>query len=319
VELADAGGAVTAIAIVQEFVRNQGDGWAFTLDHLDRMLDQLDLGPPGEPDEFADRHDAYWMMIEILGRRLAELHRAFAMDVDDPAFAPSPITEGAVAAWTDQLTALAAEARRAVDGALASANLDDQTRSACTRVLDGWQDLVRMCRIPAGALRATAETRIHGDLHLGQVVVVEADFFILDFEGEPLRSIETRRQKYSPLRDVAGMVRSFDYAGSAVLVRRGTAASPGGADSAQAIAAWRTVTTDRFLHAYRKATAGCRSVPEDGDDFNALLDVFILEKALYEVCYEASNRPDWLGIPLAGIIRLLDRPASPGHPPDRGP
>ncbi|SUS04413.1 Maltokinase (fragment) [uncultured Defluviicoccus sp.] len=166
----------------------------------------------------------------------------------------------------------------------------------------------RLGAVPADALAGTVKTRIHGDLHLGQVVVAGTDFYVLDFEGEPLHGLERRRAKSSPLRDVAGMVRSFDYAGNtAANKRKSPAASGEGAALERAtIARWRTTTTTRFLAAYRAAVEGCLSVPQDDAAFAAAVDAFVLEKALYEVCYEAANRPDWLGIPLAGIARLLD-------------
>jgi maltose alpha-D-glucosyltransferase/alpha-amylase len=138
-------------------------------------------------------------------------------------------------------------------------------------------------------------------------VVSGQDIFVLDFEGEPLRPLAARRAKLSPLRDVAGMVRSFDYAANAFLVRQDavTSGRDGETDLGRAVALWRVEATRRFLAGYRSAVADCPSLPGDPDAFSRLLDALVTEKALYEICYEAANRPDWLWIPLAGLDRLL--------------
>jgi maltose alpha-D-glucosyltransferase/alpha-amylase len=313
VELLGGDGTVTAVALVQEFVRNQGDGWSFTLEHLDRVLDHLELLQPGDQQEEFDPHETYWSLIKVLARRIGELHVAFAADVDDPAFRPEPIAAADLAAWSKDLAKLAESARENLHRAASSGILGEGCSAQVARVLSSWGGIEHRCEISADAFTTARKTRIHGDLHLGQVVLVESDFCILDFEGEPLRSMEARRAKYSPLRDVAGMVRSFDYAGNAVLMRRGGAGSRGerGFDHRRAVAAWRSEATARFLRAYRKATRNCASVPQVGKAFSAALDCFVLEKALYEVCYEAANRPDWLAIPLAGISRLLGIERSP--------
>ena len=312
VELIDADGGITAIAVIQEFVRNQGDGWTLTLNHLDRVLDEMDLMGLAEGETFdeAAHHEGYWLQMEALARCVGKLHCAFAGDLIDPAFAPEAITADDIAAWTGHITDLAAKARSALDRAIAAGNLSDEANTIGTRLLDNWAAIERQCVVPVTALAEVAKTRIHGDLHLGQVVVAAADFYILDFEGEPMHGLERRRAKASPLRDVAGMVRSFDYAGNATLNKRRSQAAAGDGAAAEraAIAKWRTTTTARFLAAYREAVAGCPSVPQDDDAFRAALDAFVLEKALYEICYEAANRPDWLAIPLAGVGRLLETP-----------
>jgi maltose alpha-D-glucosyltransferase/alpha-amylase len=155
-------------------------------------------------------------------------------------------------------------------------------------------------------------SRIHGDYHLGQVLVAHDDVYIIDFEGEPRRTIEERRAKMSPLRDVAGMLRSIDYAAAAALRQHGHLA-PGQMelvmDRAQR---WRRQTSEDFLHAYREAVAGSPTHPEDTQFEQALLDLFLIQKAAYEIMYELSNRPGWTDIPLAGLLDLLDdRKVSP--------
>jgi maltose alpha-D-glucosyltransferase / alpha-amylase len=147
------------------------------------------------------------------------------------------------------------------------------------------------------------KTRFHGDLHLGQVLVAQDDFVIVDFEGEPGRPMEARRAKSSVMRDVAGMLRSFSYAGRAALLKR-EATRP---DGAEAVLAWEREATHYFLEGYAKASEGLASVPADPESFRSTLDLFLLEKALYELRYEIANRPDWIDIPLTGLTELLEK------------
>jgi maltose alpha-D-glucosyltransferase/alpha-amylase len=278
------------------------------------VLEQAALATPAESETWDDAgvHDGYWLQMETLARRVGELHRAFALEVADPAFAPEATTAADITAWNRQIGEVAARARDSFKPAIRSAVVPETLRPAGERLLDNWHTIEQRSAIPAAALANTVKTRIHGDLHLGQTVVAGLDFYILDFEGEPLHSIERRRAKCSPLRDVAGMIRSFDYAAHASLSRR-SQTWPGGGTAAgrTAIARWRTQTTERFIAAYRSAVAGCASVPQNLSDFSAAVDAFILEKALYELWYEVANRPDWLGIPLAGIERLLGSEIAP--------
>ena len=149
--------------------------------------------------------------------------------------------------------------------------------------------------------------RYHGDYHLGQVLRVEDDFVIIDFEGEPGRPMEERRQKHSPLRDVAGMLRSFSYA-AAVATNRVTAERP--ADRSRTgplVKTWELQSSEAFLAGYRQAIKGCAAWPEEPGVAERLIKFFVIDKALYEMRYEMNNRPDWLAIPLFSLIRSLDR------------
>jgi maltose alpha-D-glucosyltransferase/alpha-amylase len=152
-------------------------------------------------------------------------------------------------------------------------------------------------------LEGLVKTRYHGDLHLGQVLVALDDFIIVDFEGEPGRSLEERRAKGSVMRDVAGMLRSFSYAGYSAAMRREPGSLTTEAGS-QALARWERDAIHHFLEGYGKATEGLASVPSDPASFRALLDLFLIEKALYELRYEIANRPDWVAIPLRGLLEL---------------
>src|SRR5207248_7154356 len=146
-----------------------------------------------------------------------------------------------------------------------------------------------------------------GDLHLAQVIAVQNDFYFIDFEGEPARPLAARRRKSSPLRDVAGMIRSFDYAAPAAVRQLGET-RPAAVPRMNALAeAWRQRAIDGFRAAYRRAMRGCPSYPASKLQAKALVDFFTLEKAVYEVSYELANRPGWVAIPLNGILRIVEK------------
>ncbi len=151
----------------------------------------------------------------------------------------------------------------------------------------------------------TVKTRHHGDYHLGQVLVAGNDFQIIDFEGEPARPLEERRRKHSPLRDVAGMLRSFDYAAQTALMNLGADRAVG-EDPEPVVRLWEREVREAFLEGYAEGVRGAGVLPEGGEQA-ALVELFALEKALYEIRYELDNRPDWVGIPIRGILDLLSR------------
>ena len=188
--------------------------------------------------------------------------------------------------------------------------LDEGDRSRVQALLahrdDCYARIDALTEPPVRALK----TRVHGDYHLGQVLVAQNDFYILDFEGEPARPLAERRAKSSPLKDVAGMLRSFDYAAWAAVTSL-TEVHPGTGEIVRTLAeAWRQASAAAFLDGYRETIAGCPSYPEDAAEAERLLNLFLLEKALYEICYDAANRPLWVRIPLKGVTSLLELEAS---------
>ena len=260
-------GAETTMALLFEYVAGAGDLWT-------HALRALQGGAGASLVEDAVR----------LGRRVGELHRALGAATDDPAFRPADVTAADHAAWA---AAIAREVDLTIDAAARAGHNLAPALAAARGALRA-----RALAL-ADAARGGKKTRIHGDLHLGQVLVRNGDFVILDFEGEPARSREERRGKYSPLRDVAGVLRSFAYA-EAVARRGGAAVAPGfGARAAAA-----------FVDAYRGALAGASLVPESDDAFTALLSALELEKALYEVRYELQGRPDWVAIPASHLLEM---------------
>ena len=302
----DANGVPHTVALAQGFVRNQGDGWTWTLDYLARAVEELAMTGSGlehdAAEAEADTFDAYTVFVRAIGTRLGELHAVLAESSDDPAFAPEPAAldlwaEGAIEQIDQALDVLGAMQSWPDEATAAQAAMLVGKRAALAEAARG------LARQGTGAI----QTRVHGDFHLGQVLVVQGDAFIIDFEGEPARTMEQRRAKSCPLRDVAGVLRSFDYAAAAAAPGR-TATSEQTAERRQEILAqFKVRASTAFLEAYRAvlASAPRRWVPEAAEQ--ALLDLFLLEKASYEIRYEAANRPGWLGIPLSGFHAIAER------------
>ena len=247
------------------------------------------------------------MSAQLLGQRTAELHLALARGDEDTAFRPERFTllyqRSLSQAIRNDLTRTFQLLRRRLG------SLPDDVRADAGWLLGQQADILsrigRLNRRRFSALRI----RTHGDYHLGQVLYTGLDFVIIDFEGEPARSLGERRIKRSPMRDVAGMLRSFDYASSSVLTERiATFVHP---EETASLAPWRTLwqawVSAAFLRGYLETDGAERLVPDNDEDLQTLLDAFLLDKALYEVSYELNSRPDWVRIPLHGIIRLLGR------------
>ncbi|MCB2102289.1 MAG: putative maltokinase, partial [Rhodobacterales bacterium] len=304
VEMVAPDGTPSAIGVLQGMVVNQGDGWAVTLDFLGRYLETRFVEREAvEALAIEDDIAVYLPVAETLGRRVGELHAAFAMDTDDPAFRPEPVTEADVADWRQAVEAQAALARQALERVRDTVSSDMAELIAV--LLSDWSQVDNMiARTTPDNLKAV-KTRCHGDLHLGQVLQAKDDIVILDFEGEPVRTLEERRAKTSPLRDVAGMIRSFDYAAWAALFERSALRAEALELERHWVGDWQLASLRSFLDAYREATVNCPSVPRNKRQYKRLLDLFVLEKVLYEICYESANRPDWLPIPVRGLIRLL--------------
>jgi maltose alpha-D-glucosyltransferase / alpha-amylase len=294
-------GRGTTLALLQGFVENQGDGWEYTLNYLQQSFERW----PPEPDapDAADEHGGYLAMIHTLGTRTAELHAALASSRGDPAFDPEPITPVDVAAWSQRV---ADEATRAIDRLVERrAALPDALQTDVERVIADRALLTARIHAHANDRSAATKSRLHGDYHLGQVLLVQNDWVIVDFEGEPSRDLEERRAKLSPLKDVAGMLRSFDYAMhvalSRVAIERPDVREPMG----ELARHWQAMVRETFIDAY-DAVARQHGLATARDEANGLLELFVLEKVVYELNYEVGNRPDWVRIPLRGLVDLLD-------------
>ncbi len=325
IEYRAADGSMAAAAILQQFVPNQGDVWTYTLDTLptffERAAAQRDAPPAAhvasavilaashdDPPAIArETVDAYLETAELLGIRIGELHTVLASGLDDPAFAPEPFSElyqrsvyqsilGTVRSSLRMLqrrqSTLGGGAAQDAERLLAIGDgVDSRLRGLLTRKLGGMR------------------IRGHGDFHMGQVLHTGRDLVIIDFEGEPTRPLGVRRLKRSPLRDVAGMLRSFHYAVHGSVLRTELGASIRREDEPALepwIRSWYQWVSASYLSGYRQATQGADFLPADEAEWAILLDAFLLHKAFYELGYELSNRPDWVSIPLRGILELLD-------------
>jgi maltose alpha-D-glucosyltransferase/alpha-amylase len=295
-------GRVATLALIQGYVQNQGDGWDYTQNYLARFID--DASREATAASGADVHDAYATIARTLGTRTAELHRAFAQSAGDPAFDPEPITPADVTALAGRVRREAIDALDRVDRRRAALSAPD--RSAAERLLAQRERLLQRIARHASDTSSGAKTRVHGDYHLGQVLLVQNDFVITDFEGEPSRTLVERAEKQSPLKDVAGMLRSFDYALHAALFDFKTERADVRERVDLAGRQWLAQATDAFLDGYDVVARGS-ALASARAEADRLLELFVLEKALYELRYEVDNRPEWLGIPLFGLLEILDR------------
>ncbi len=314
------------LAILQGFVRNQGDAWQYTLQELGHYYERILAMRPDAPAIVSLSTKAlleltgerlpriaeellggYLASTRLLGRRTAELHLALAEDTTDPDFAPEPFTEAYQRTIYD---ALIGHARRVFDGLRSAIDtLPRQARPNAQRILELEDRIVAGFRPVLDHTITAVRTRYHGDYHLGQVLYTGEDFFIIDFEGEPMRPLSQRRIKRSPLQDVAGMLRSFHYASCAALLGQvaGPAIKPEDAASLEAwVRAWYGWISTTFLDGYLSTAHNAQFLPPARDDLRLLLDIYLLDKAVYELGYELNNRPDWVGIPIQGVLQLLE-------------
>jgi maltose alpha-D-glucosyltransferase/alpha-amylase len=298
----DANGNRTALGVLQGFIRGQGDAWSWTLDALKRLLEDVTLASSGEAEALTPASfSSYVPHMQRLGLRTAELHKALATPTDDAAFAVEPLTKADLLEAAADMRAMAEQAFAHLGqlGEKASDMARQLAQNLIARRAECFDLIEALSFEPIGAVK----TRIHGDYHLGQVLVVKDDVIIIDFEGEPSRPLEQRRAKASPLRDVAGMLRSFAYAVATAkrdLAQRlpDTAFTNLGHQLAQ--------FSHIFVDTYMETARGSEIWIDDEATRQRLLIFFLLSKAFYEINYEASNRPDWIDIPIEGILAILD-------------
>jgi trehalose synthase-fused probable maltokinase len=303
----------TAVATLQEFVPNHGDAWTAVQGHLDEYYATILRSAAGAPDAFAQALAAAdAKQARSLGVLTGQLHAALAAATGNPALEPEPITVADLHAWAEGGLARLDRTMAALAAALDALPL--RVRATAQRVLDrvGWLR-EGLAPLPWPGTAPMTKIRIHGDYHLGQVLSTENGFTIVDFEGEPARSLAERRAKQCALKDVAGMLRSYAYAARAAALRV-VEAHPGDRTLDERLAPWvgfwgggaRTA----FLEGYLAETAerGASFLPRDRETLDALLRRFELDKAVYELGYELNNRPAWVQVPLAELDRAISSP-----------
>jgi maltose alpha-D-glucosyltransferase/alpha-amylase len=302
-------GATCSLAVAQGFVRNQGDGWAWTLDRFNRAIDDL-ATQQASADARADDIADYETIAAAIGQRLGEMHAVLAKPSDDAAFSPAAATTDDVSAWIARAEGLLERALVALDTFDKNKFRADEAATAqANQLLSRREQILPALRRLAQSGKGSPVTRIHGDFHLGQVLIASGDAYIIDFEGEPARPLAERRGKASPLRDVAGFIRSLDYAAAATLAPNNVTAAAVSDEARRAfVMRLRDSATQAFLKAYHAAVGDLPGLANDD-----LLDFFLIEKAAYEVAYEAANRPAWLLIPLHGLSILVDRMLRPAQ------
>jgi maltose alpha-D-glucosyltransferase/alpha-amylase len=292
----------SALAVIHGFIENQGDAWSVTNAYLDRYIDEQRV-LTGEAKAESTEQAAYLHRMRQIGRRTAELQDALSSRSDIPAFAPEPITTDDMRAWTETLLQQAGRTLDKLDkrAALLTPPVQSLAEALVTR-RESVLDRLRGClRLNIDAMKI----RHHGDFHLGQMLFAKDDVFILDFEGEPQRSLEERRRKAPAARDLAGLIRSVDYAATGAFDRAVEAWPDDRPRLFHALQTWREASVQTFLAAYRETLANALLWPPEQADADRLLRFFLLEKVFYEIDYELANRPNWLHIPLAGAQRLL--------------
>lgn len=314
-------GETATLALLQGFVPNRGDAWRITLQMLDSYLARVSTREPQSsslpprasaleltaieiPQALAGLLGEALPFADLLGARTAQLHLALASEKAGPDFVPEVFTAAYRESQADAALRMTQEALgllRAHYEALPAA-ARDAAQAALALQDEIGRRLQAIRSLPLTAMR----TRVHGDYHLGQVLCTEADFVIIDFEGEPERPLAERREKRSPLYDVAGMLRSFHYAAYAALREKlPGAVSPRRLEAGARL--WRMWVSAAFLGSYLRAAGDACFIPQDRQELGALLDFHLLEKAVYELAYELKNRPGWVGIPLDGLLDVLGR------------
>jgi maltose alpha-D-glucosyltransferase/alpha-amylase len=309
-------------ALLQQFLANQGDAWTWVLDHVGRYLEYVmshrrDLGSPPDPGPLqVDREsraghelmndlvgDFQTEMFRLLGQRTAEMHHALAGIRDNRDFTPESFTQLYQRSVYQTMRNLARSVFQLLQKVQHRLDADD--RKQANVLLENQNVILSRYRRLLGKKIAAQKIRIHGDYHLGQVLFTGKDFVIIDFEGEPARPLSERRLKRCPLRDVAGMVRSFHYAIFAALPRNPAVSEENSDFVIPWLEAWYHHAATSFLQSYRKTAHDSGLLPKNSTEANTLFEIFLLDKAVYELGYELNNRPDWVRIPLRGIDDIL--------------
>jgi maltose alpha-D-glucosyltransferase / alpha-amylase len=315
-------GTVLTLGILQGFVPSAADAWRYTLDSVERYFETVSPSDPlppeavstlplgAEPEPGATGHERVGPYLEAarqLGRRTGELHIALAEDKGDPAFAPEPFNPSYQRSLHQSMHGLARQTLALLRKRIP--DLPEELRGPAELACARRAEVLRRFRLILKRRLTGKRTRIHGDYHLGQLLWTGRDFVILDFEGEPASPLRTRRLKRSPLRDVAGMIRSFDYAVHQGLLNHAASRGLRGPelrDREPWARLWYRETATTFLRAYLETAGQQPFLPRTRAELDGLLTVYLLERTVYELSYELNNRPDWIHLPIQGLLQLME-------------
>ncbi|HEK0908204.1 TPA: maltose alpha-D-glucosyltransferase [Pseudomonas putida] len=293
------------LMIAQGYLSNQGDAWSWTQNTLERAIRDEMEPTQGSAEAHTDALSELSGFATLLGQRLGEMHLLLAAPTADQAFAPRPSDTQDSERWGRQINA---ELSRALELlAQHREQLDSESQALVDDLQQQREGLAQHIEMLARQAQGGLLMRVHGDLHLGQVLVVQGDAYLIDFEGEPARPLDERRAKHSPYKDVSGVLRSFDYAAAMILRSASAVDLSDAARQARQRVARQYLHQSRhaFVEAYGLATAAIAHAWQHAEGERAALELFCLEKAAYEITYEADNRPGWLAVPLHGLHGLI--------------
>ncbi|MFI7800674.1 trehalose synthase/amylase TreS [Pseudomonas sp. DD1] len=303
----DAEGQDNLLMIAQGYLSNQGDAWGWTQNNLERAIRDELAEAISEQEQHYNALGELADFAGLLGQRLGEMHNVLAAPTTNPDFLPEVTTVKDSQGWAKQVGAQIERALQLLKQHQNQLNPADQ--GLVTQLLAQKKAIASHVQALAKATVGGLRIRVHGDLHLGQVLVVKGDAYLIDFEGEPARPLHERRGKHSPYKDVSGVLRSFDYAAAMALNVQGQGldhSADTDASRQRVVDRYLTEARQAFIQAYQQATSTLAHDWQDAKGAEAALALFSLEKAAYEVAYEAENRPTWLAVPLRGLHGLLD-------------
>lgn len=314
IEYKKPGSGPMVAGLMQAVVPNQGNAWEYTLDSLERYYERV-LAKRTEikeiPEDTELKHTlihelaggGYIEMVKLLGKRTAEMHLALSSDSEDAGFAPEAFSVLYQRSLYQSMQTLT----KKVFGLLRKnqKNIKDNLKEDVAKIINSEKQIIQRFNSLLNKKISAMKIRIHGDYHLGQVLFTGKDFFIIDFEGEPMHALSERRLKRSPLRDVAGMLRSFHYAAYISFLNNPLIKPEDRSETEPWAVMWYTHISGVFLSSYLEVVKNTEFIPQDRQELDIMLSAFLLEKSVYELGYELNNRPDWLIIPLNGIKQLL--------------
>ncbi len=314
------------LGVFEGWVKNEGDAWKYTLDPLNPYFERISTMPKGAAAPLSDLHlldlaaakiapsahemiGTYLEAARLLGQRTAELHLALASDTKTPAFAPEPFSLLYQRSVYQSMRNLASQVLDRLRKR--AAELPPTAKEEARRILDSKSNIMSRYQLLLGRKINAIRTRVHGDYHLGQLLYTGKDFVIIDFEGEPARPLSERSIKRSPLYDIAGMLRSFSYAAYVALfdqVDRGIVRPEDVPAVEPWVNLWIQWVSSAFLKAYLEVSSRGLFLPSEKEALKVLLGAYLLDKSIYELAYELDNRPDWVRIPIKGVLELLRPP-----------